>query len=225
MMRADLAEVIEHTLLWADATHEDLSRHCTEAVTHGFSAVCVNSANVGKCRELGGNAFKLVSTVGFPLGASSIAAKVAEAAQAVRDGATEIDMVLRVGDLKSGDRATVLDDIRAVVAAVDGRVVKVILETALLTDDEKKVAAEVSKRAGASFVKTSTGFGRGGATIEDVRLLRSAVGHELGVKASGGIRDAAAAYAMLEAGASRLGTSASVAIVTGAQVEQSSGEY
>ncbi len=214
-MRPDLAALIDHTLLRPDALGPDFERLCHEAVQHGFAAVCVNSAHVALCTALLGDCqLPVAATVGFPLGASNSSAKVAETAQAIRDGASEIDVVCRIGALKEGKRDLFSQDLRAVVDAAEGRIVKVILETCLLTDDEKRRGATWAQAAGATFVKTSTGFSSGGATEHDLRLLRAELGPGFGLKASGGIRDAATADRMLEAGANRLGTSAGVAIVT-----------
>ena len=213
---SDLASVIDHTLLKPDATREDLIRLCAEAREHRFLTVCVREENVAFCaRELEGSNVKPVSVVGFPTGTETTAAKAAEARAAVAAGAAEIDMVLHVGRLKAKDYGYVEADIRTVVEAADGRAVKVILEAGALSQDEKIVACALAKAAGAAFVKTSTGFGPGGATVEDVALMRRIVGDDVGVKASGGIRTAADARSMIAAGASRLGTSAGVAIVTG----------
>ncbi len=215
-VREDLARLIDHTLLSPDATREDLARLCEEARRHGFASVCVNSANVRFCRQkLRGSPVMTVAVVGFPLGAMETHAKAAETRQAVRDGADEIDMVINLGALKSKDYATVYDDIAAVVEAARGRPVKVIIEAGALDHDQKVIACALSKAAGAAFVKTSTGFGPGGATVEDVALMRRIVGDDVGVKASGGIRDARKAEEMIRAGANRIGASASVAIVTG----------
>jgi deoxyribose-phosphate aldolase len=212
----DLARYLDHTLLRADATRADLGKLCQEARSHGFASVCVNSANVPYCKGLlEGSGVMTVAVVGFPLGAMSTAAKAFEAREAVRQGADEIDMVLNIGALKSQDSDAVLDDIRRVVDAAAPRRVKVILETGYLTRDEKVAACTLCRTAGAHFVKTSTGFGPGGATVEDVALMRSVVGDALEVKASGGVRTAVDARAMIAAGATRLGTSSSVAIVTG----------
>ncbi len=214
-MRSDLARVIDHTLLRPDAVAADFSLLCDEALQHSFATVCVNSAHVAFCTSLvARRQLPIAATVGFPLGASNPAAKSAEAARAVADGAAEIDMVGRIGALKEGDRETFVEDVRRVVEAASGRVVKVILETGLLTDDEKRQGAAWVQEAGAHFVKTSTGFAGSGASEHDVRILRGVVGTAFGVKASGGIRDAATADRMLAAGANRLGTSAGVAIVT-----------
>ncbi|UCF47801.1 MAG: deoxyribose-phosphate aldolase [Myxococcales bacterium] len=214
-MRPDLAALIDHTFLRPDAVRSDFERVCREAAHHSFATVCVNSAHVALCTSLlADRQLPVAATVGFPLGAGSPTAKAAEAAQAVLDGALEIDMVCRIGALKDGLQAVFVDDIRRVVDAADGGPVKVILETCLLTDDEKRRGARWACEAGAAFVKTSTGFSSGGADENDVRLLRAEVGPDVGVKASGGIRDAAAADRMIAAGANRLGTSAGVAIVT-----------
>ena len=219
-MRRDLAAFIDHTLLRPDAVRADFARLCKEAVQHSFATVCVNSAHVALCTSLlADRQLPIASTIGFPLGAGNSAGKASEAAQAVLDGASEIDMVCQIGALKSGLHDVFIDDIRRVVDAADGRPVKVILETCLLADEEKQRGAEWTRVSGASFVKTSTGFGDGGATEDDVRLLRAAVGEDFGVKASGGIRDAATADAMIAAGANRLGTSASVAIVTESKMQ------
>ena len=220
-MRPDLAAYIDHTLLRPDAVRSDFERLCEEAAQHSFATVCVNSAHVALCTALLEDCqVPVAATVGFPLGASNTFSKVAEAAQAVRDGASELDMVAAIGALKDGLRQAFVDDVRGVVDAAEGRAVKVILEMCLLDDDDKRRGAEWAREAGAAFVKTSTGFSSGGATEHDVRLLRLVVGPNVGVKASGGIRDAAAADAMIAAGANRLGTSAGVAIVTHSKTEQ-----
>lgn len=217
-MSADLAKYIDHTLLDAKATDADIERLCDEARRFRFASVCVNSRFVPLAvRLLRGSGVRTVSVVGFPLGAMATAAKSFEAQQAVLEGAEEIDMVLPIGALRQGDLEAVTEDIRAIVQATDPVPVKVILETALLTDDEKIAACAAAKTAGAAFVKTSTGFGPGGATEADVALLRREVGDAMGVKASGGIRTAEAARRMLAVGANRLGCSASVAIVGGAE--------
>ena len=219
-MRRDLAAFIDHTLLRPDAVRADFARLCKEAVQHSFATVCVNSAHVALCTSLlADRQLPIASTVGFPLGAGNSAGKASEAAQAVLDGASEIDMVCQIGALKGALREIFIDDIRRVVEAADGRPVKVILETCLLADEEKQRGAEWTRVAGASFVKTSTGFGGGGATEDDVRLLRAEVGDDFGVKASGGIRDTATADRMIAAGANRLGTSASVGIVTESKMQ------
>jgi deoxyribose-phosphate aldolase len=212
-----IARRIDHTLLKPDATREQVSALCTEAREHGFASVCVNPARVAlAATEVAGCEVAVCSVAGFPLGASRSVIKAAEARQAVDDGATEIDMVLAVGSLLDGDEATVAADIAAVVAACeDAALVKVIIETCLLTDAQKARACELSEQAGASFVKTSTGFAGLGATVEDVRLMRQAVSPAMRVKAAGGIADFATAAAMIRAGADRIGSSRSVAIITG----------
>ena len=212
----DLAPYIDHTLLKADATRDELVKLCDEARKYGFATVCVNSSNVGlAARLLQGCSTKAIAVVGFPLGAGTTGAKTFEAREAIRAGACEIDMVINIGQLKARNYAYVECDIREVVQASKPKPVKVILETGALTRDEKIIACALSKAAGAAFVKTSTGFGVGGATAEDIALMRSVVGDDVGVKASGGVRTTADARKMVEAGANRLGASASVAIVTG----------
>lgn len=213
---SDLAGYIDHTLLKPEATKEQLRTVCEEARRHSFRTVCVNSANVRFCKGLlAGSSVKVIAVIGFPLGAMSTASKVFETREAVRDGAEEIDMVINTGKLKSGDYDCVLEDIRKVVEAARPKPVKVILETGGLDTHEKIISSALSKTAGAAFVKTSTGFGPGGATAEDVALMKQVVGPNVEVKASGGIRDAETARQMIQAGATRLGVSASVAIVTG----------
>jgi len=214
-MRHDLAAFIDHTLLRPDAMRRDFERLCNEAAQHRFAAVCVNSAHVAFCTALLRDCqVPVAATVGFPLGSSSTPAKRAETSQAIVDGASEIDVVCRIDALKEGLETTFVDDLREVVDAAGGKAVKVILETCLLTDDEKRRGARWARAAGARFVKTSTGFGAKGATEHDVRLLRTELGPDFGIKAAGGIRDACAADLLIAAGANRLGTSAGVAIVT-----------
>ncbi len=211
-----LARYIDHTLLAPTATRADLVRMCEEARAYGFASVCVNSTWIGlTARLLEGSRVMPICVVGFPLGAMVSSAKAAETRQAIADGAQEIDMVIDIGALKGGDHDRVFDDIRAVVQAAQGRPVKVILETSMLSRDEKIVGCAISKAAGAHFVKTSTGFGGGGATVDDIALMRAVVGPDMGVKASGGVRTQADAHALIAAGATRLGASASIAIVTG----------
>ena len=212
----DIAPFIDHTLLNPDATREQVQKLCEEARRYGFATVCVNSSNIPlAARLLAGSSVVPIAVVGFPLGAAVTASKAFEAREAVRSGAREIDMVINIGALKSRDYRLVSDDIAAVVRASGPAPVKVILETSKLTDDEKIVGCALSKAAGAAFVKTSTGFGGGGATAEDVALMRRIVGDDMGVKASGGVRTTEDAQKMLAAGASRIGASASIAIVTG----------
>ncbi len=213
-----LSHLIDHTLLRPDATHDEIAQLCYEARKHGFASVCVNPSHVKLCADLlKGSDVLTCTVVGFPLGATSTEAKTFEAQKAVRDGAKEVDMVINVGALKSRDYELVEHDIASVATAVHagGAILKVIVEAALLTDDEKVAASQLAKVAGADFVKTSTGFGPGGATAEDVALMRRVVGPKIGVKASGGIRTRADVQKMVEAGASRIGASASVKIVEG----------
>ncbi|GAA3403715.1 deoxyribose-phosphate aldolase [Paenibacillus hodogayensis] len=222
-----VAAYIDHTLLKADATPEAIGRLCDEAREYGFYSVCVGSAWVPLCiRRLAGSGVRVSAVVGFPLGNSLSEAKALEAAHAADHGASDIDMVLAVGALLAGDEAYVREDIRKVVEAVKGRaIVKVILETGYLNEDQKRTACRLAEEAGAHFVKTSTGFGPGGATVEDVKLMRAAVSPSVEVKASGGVRDWATAQAMIAAGATRLGTSSGVAIVGGANAGTASGGY
>ena len=216
--RSRLAACIDHTLLKPNATDDQIRSLCREARECRFAAACVNPAAVPLATEcLAGSAVKPCAVIGFPLGANATRIKAAEAALAVEQGAAEVDMVISVGTLKSGRGTDVESDIRAVVAAAGGALVKVILETCFLSDEEKRTACRLAVNAGAHFVKTSTGFGSGGATVEDVRLMRAAVGPTLGVKASGGIRTLADALAMLDAGATRIGTSSGPAILAGLQ--------
>ena len=212
---AKMAKTIDHTLLKPDALRSSFDSLCTEAVRYGFKAVCVNSGWVAYVADkVRGSGVAVCSVIGFPLGAMHSAAKAYEAEKAVADGAGELDMVLNVGALKGGDLNTVEADIRAIrQAAASPAVLKVIIETCLLTEAEKIRACEICKHVGADFVKTSTGFSSGGATEEDVALMRKAVGKEMGVKASGGIKDWNTAAGMIQAGADRLGTSAGVMIV------------
>ncbi len=209
------AKMIDHTLLKPEASKEDIKKLCEEAVEYGFCSVCVNSAFVAYCAELlKDTEVKVCTVIGFPLGAMSTKAKAAEAEIAVADGAAELDMVLPVGMVKSGDWDYVKNDIEAVVkAAGDHALVKVILETCLLTDEEKVKACLAAKEADAAFVKTSTGFSSGGAEAKDVALMRRTVGTDMGVKASGGIRCLNDAEEMVKAGADRIGASAGIAIV------------
>lgn len=219
----DFAKLIDHTLLKADATRDDIVSLCEEARKHHFASVCVNTTWVPLAKALlSGSGVMVCCVVGFPLGAMSPTAKAYEARDAVRQGAQEVDMVLNIGALKSRDYETVYEDICRVVKASRPANVKVILETASLNEEEKIIGCSLSKLAGAAFVKTSTGFGKGGATVEDVELMRRVVGAEMGVKASGGVRSAEDAKKMAMAGANRLGASASVAIVTG-KTSKSSG--
>ena len=216
---SSIAGLIDHTLLKADATRDDILKVCREAREYGFASVCVNSYWVPLVAgELAGSTVKTCTVVGFPLGAASTEAKVAETEAALRAGAQEIDMVQNIGALRSGDVNVVESDIAAVVMAAHraGAIVKVILETALLDDNQKLAACAAAKNAHADFVKTSTGFGPAGATVHDVELMRRAVGPGMGVKASGGIRTLEDLKKMVAAGANRIGASASVQIVLAA---------
>ena len=217
-MSPSLASRIDHTLLRADASAAEIDQLCVEALEYRFAAVCVNGVWVARCAQrLAGSSIPVCAVAGFPLGAMASAAKLFEARRALEDGAREIDVVQNIGALKSGDHTLVQSELAelAQLCQRSGALLKVILETALLSDAEKVHACELARAAGAGFVKTSTGFSKSGATVHDVQLMRRAVGPAMGVKASGGVRDAASARAMLEAGATRLGTSASVAIVAG----------
>lgn len=212
----DIAQYIDHTLLKPEATREEVLKLCDEAKKYGFATVCVNSINVGTAaRALHGSNVLPIAVVGFPLGAGLPSAKAFETREAVRCGAREIDTVINIGALRAKDYALVQKDIEAVVNAAKPWPVKVILETSQLKDDEKIIGCALSKSAGAAFVKTSTGFAQGGATAEDVALMRRIVGDDVGVKASGGVRSTEDAMKMITAGANRIGASASIAIVTG----------
>lgn len=211
----DLASYIDHTLLKAESTEEEIRQLCTEAIQYDFAAVCVNPYWVELAADvLRSSDVEVATVVGFPLGATTTFAKVAETRDALANGATEIDMVLNVGALKSGDEAMVREDIALVVQVAQQAKVKVIIETGLLTETEKRLACRLAKEAGAHFVKTSTGFGPGGATVADIQLMREVVGEEMGIKASGGVRDRAVAEAMIEAGATRIGASAGIEIIS-----------
>jgi deoxyribose-phosphate aldolase len=212
----DIAPYIDHTLLKAEATADEVVKLCEEAKKYGFATVCVNAVNVGTAaRALAGSSVLPIAVVGFPLGASLPSAKAFETREAVRCGAKEIDTVINIGALKARDYALVLADLQAVVNAAKPWPVKVILETSQLSQEEKIIGCALSKAAGAAFVKTSTGFSTGGATAEDVALMRRIVGDDVGVKASGGVRSTDDAMKMIAAGANRIGASASIAIVTG----------
>lgn len=214
----NIAKYIDHTLLKPDATREQILQLCLDAKQYYFASVCVNSTWVKLCSNILWSAgIRVCTVVGFPLGACLSEVKADEAKRAVEYGATEVDMVVNIGILKSGYLAIVENDIRIVRSAVPDAVLKVIIEACLLTRDEKILACKIAKDSGADFVKTSTGFSSGGATVEDVALMRKTVGKKMGVKASGGIKDFATATAMIKAGANRLGCSASVAIVNEAR--------
>ncbi|WP_091606530.1 deoxyribose-phosphate aldolase [Arthrobacter koreensis] len=215
---ADLASYIDHTLLKPEASREDILRVCEEAAEYGFKSVCVNPLWVSTVHTaLKDSGVDTCSVIGFPLGATTTEVKVFEAQGALQDGADEIDMVIDIAAARRGDRETLVRDIASVAEAVHevGAILKVIIETSLLTDEQKVLACEASVDAGADFVKTSTGFNGGGATVEDVALMRRTVGPNLGVKASGGVRSREDALAMIDAGATRIGASSGIAIVKG----------
>jgi deoxyribose-phosphate aldolase len=212
--KASIAKTIDHTILKPTATAEQVRELCAEAWTNHFASVCVNPCWVPLvAKELHNSDVLVCTVIGFPLGANPTDIKVEETKWAVKNGAQEVDMVINIGALKGGDYKGVEEDIRAVVKAAGKATVKVIIETCFLSNDEKRIACEAAMKAGAHFVKTSTGFGTGGATVEDVKLMRKTVGETMKVKASGGIRSYHDAIAMLEAGADRIGTSSGVAIV------------
>ncbi len=218
MMNAQqIAAMIDHTLLKADGTKQDIIKLCEEAKQYNFATVCVNPYWVSIAfKALLGSKVGITTVIGFPLGASSTFTKATEAKDAIANGATEIDMVLNVGAMKSGDFQAVEEDIRQVAQVCQGKaILKVIIETCYLTNQEKQQAAQMCKLAGANFVKTSTGFGPAGATLEDIQLIRETVGATMGIKASGGVRDLAFALQLIGAGATRLGTSSGIALVTG----------
>ena len=213
----DMAKYIDHTLLKPESRAEEFDKLCKEAIEYQFKSVCVNSSWVSYvAKKLQGTKVLVCSVVGFPLGAMTSRSKAFETREAIEHGASEIDMVLAVGKLRAGDYKYVEEDILSVRRATrSSTILKVILETSMLTDEEKIIACQISKRAGADFVKTSTGFGGGGATVADVLLMKQTVGEKIEVKASGGIRDFATALAMLEASATRIGTGSGVAVVSG----------
>ncbi|MEH7343765.1 deoxyribose-phosphate aldolase [Bacillus sp. JJ1532] len=216
-MAKNVAGMIDHTLLKADATKEQIEKICAEAKEYQFASVCINPAWVKLSSQLlSGTDVKVCTVIGFPLGASTPETKEFETKNAIENGATEVDMVINIGALKSGDHELVERDIRAVVNAAKGKALtKVIIETSLLSEVEKVRACEISVKAGADFVKTSTGFSTGGATVEDIALMRKTVGPNIGVKASGGVRSAEDAQKMIQAGATRIGASSGAAIVNG----------
>lgn len=215
----NIAKTIDHTLLKADATKEDIEKLCEEASRHGFASVCVHPSRVKQATELlHDSGVKVCTVIGFPLGATMTEVKAFETKMAIEHGATEVDMVINIGTLKDGDFDAVEKDIRAVVASAQGKaLVKVIIETSFLTDKEKKKACELAVSAGADYVKTSTGFSTRGATEADVILMRKTVGPKIGVKASGGVRSQQDAMTMIKAGATRIGASSSISIVTGVE--------
>jgi deoxyribose-phosphate aldolase len=211
--------MIDHTILGAEVTKEAVKEKCREAKEYNFASVCANPDQVAlMAEELADSPVKVCTVIGFPLGVNATATKIAEAELAAAEGADELDMVMKVGALKEGDYELVKNDIKAVVEAAGDKLVKVIIETCYLTDQQKVKACELAKAAGADFVKTSTGFGSGGATVEDIALMRKTVGEKMGVKASGGIHSLAEAEAMIEAGTTRIGASSGVQIIEGAEV-------
>ena len=218
-----LNKYIDHTILKPETTQKQVEKILSEAKEYDFASVCVNPTWVSLAAEsLKDSDVKVCTVIGFPLGANTSAVKAFETEDAIANGADEIDMVINIGALKAGNDALVLDDIKAVVDASGDKLVKVIIEACLLTDDEKVRACQLSKEAGADYVKTSTGFSTGGATVADVALMRKTVGPDMGVKASGGARSYEDAIAFIEAGASRIGASSGVAIMNGAQAD---GDY
>ena len=223
----NIAKMIDHTLLKPDATQQEIAQLCFEARKYGFASVCVNPTWVSLCAELlKGSPVKVCTVIGFPLGATSSETKVFETETAIRQGATEIDMVINIGALKARDLDLVAKDIRGVVNAAHSRgaIVKVIIEAALLNNEEKTIASLLSKEAGADFVKTSTGFASGGATVHDVELMRKTVGPQMGVKAAGGVRTFEDAQNMIKAGATRIGASAGVKIIQGPSGQSSAAQ-
>ncbi|WP_174730138.1 deoxyribose-phosphate aldolase [Mesobacillus harenae] len=216
-MNINIAEMIDHTLLKADAKKSQVETLCQEAREYKFASVCVNPTWVKYASEqLQGSDVKVCTVIGFPLGATTPETKAFETTNAIENGATEVDMVINIGALKDGNNVLVEQDIRAVTTAAKGKALsKVIIETSLLTDEEKVRACELAVKAGADFVKTSTGFSTGGATIEDIKLMRKTVGPDIGVKASGGVRSTEDTRNMVEAGATRIGASSGVQIVNG----------
>ena len=219
MNKAQIAKMIDHTILKAEATESEIIKLCKEAIHYDFASVCVNPSMVPvAAKELKGTHVKVCTVIGFPLGATTTEVKVFETNDVIEKGATEVDMVINVGKLKERNLEYVKNDIKAVVEAAKGKALtKVIIETCLLTEEEKIIACKLSKEAGSDFVKTSTGFSTGGATVEDIKLMRETVGPEMGVKASGGVRSKKDALAMIENGATRIGASASISICEGTE--------
>lgn len=216
--------MIDHTLLKAESSQDQIKQLCQEAKAHDFFSVCVQPTWISLCKEeLAGSGVKIATVIGFPLGANTTETKVFEAKDAIEKGADEIDMVINIGALKSGQGQLVEDEIRAIKEAIGDHILKVIIETCLLTEDEKIRACQLTLKAGGDYVKTSTGFSTGGAKLEDVKLMKDQVKDQAKVKASGGIRDFATAQKMVEAGADRLGVSAGIAIVEGEKNAESSG--
>ena len=219
MNKAQIAKMIDHTILKAEATESEIIKLCKEAIHYNFASVCVNPSMVPvAAKELKGTHVKVCTVIGFPLGATTTEVKAFETKDVIEKGATEVDMVINVGKLKERNLEYVKNDIKAVVEAAKGKALtKVIIETCLLTEEETIIACRLSKEAGSDFVKTSTGFSTGGATVEDIKLMRETVGPEMGVKASGGVRSKKDALAMIENGATRIGASASISICEGTE--------
>ena len=219
MNKAQIAKMIDHTILKAEATESEIIKLCKEAIHYNFASVCVNPSMVPvAAKELKGTHVKVCTVIGFPLGATTTEVKAFETKDVIEKGATEVDMVINVGKLKERNLEYVKNDIKAVVEAAKGKALtKVIIETCLLTEEEKIIACRLSKEAGSDFVKTSTGFSTGGATVEDIKLMRETVGPKMGVKASGGVRSKKDALAMIENGATRIGASASISICEGTE--------
>lgn len=219
MNKAQIAKMIDHTILKTEATESEIIKLCKEAIHYNFASVCVNPSMVPvAAKELKGTHVKVCTVIGFPLGATTTEVKAFETKDVIEKGATEVDMVINVGKLKERNLEYVKNDIKAVVEAAKGKALtKVIIETCLLTEEEKIIACRLSKEAGSDFVKTSTGFSTGGATVEDIKLMRETVGPEMGVKASGGVRSKKDALAMIENGATRIGASASISICEGTE--------
>lgn len=219
MRKEEIAKMIDHTILKPEASEEQVKSICEEAIKYNFASVCINPGRVALTASmLKGSNVKVCTVIGFPLGANTSRVKAFETAEAIKDGAHEIDMVINIGKLKDKDYDYVREDIKAVVEAAKGNALtKVIIETCLLTDEEKIMACRLAKEAGADFVKTSTGFAKGGATYDDIKLMRETVGKDMGVKASGGVRSYHDVVSMVEAGATRIGASASIAICEGGE--------
>lgn len=222
MNKKEIASTIDHTLLGAEVTEAAVKEKCKEAKEYNFASVCTNPDQVALVKkELAGSEVKVCTVIGFPLGVNLTEIKVKEAEAALKAGADELDMVIKIGALKEGNYEKVEKDIEAVVKAAQTKIVKVIIETCYLTEAEKIKACQIAKKAGADFVKTSTGFGSGGATVEDIVLMRKTVGEQMGVKASGGVHSLEEAQAMIEAGATRIGASSGVKIIEGKKADQS----
>jgi deoxyribose-phosphate aldolase len=218
MKKREVAKLIDHTLLEATGTPEQIARLCDEAAKYHFKSVCINPCNLAQCTKLlAGTGVTVCTVIGFPLGANIPQTKAFEAREAIAGGATEIDTVINVGALKAGNRDTVYHDIKAVIDVANGALVKVIIEACYLTDEEKALVCQIATEAGANFIKTSTGFGSAGATAHDVALIKASIGPGMGIKASGGIHSYEDAMGMVEAGATRIGASASIQIVEGAE--------